>query len=132
MGCNSHLSIEYYNGERWDAFALDVPESRNYMMYELMAGVRGEDKNAFIKPRGIPKDADEVTKAWFKRWDCDGHTPSYLTASEFRQVVNAYTAKARQEGYGLAKAWEAVRNVLSALEETYGDDKVRVVFFFDN
>jgi hypothetical protein len=129
MGCNSHLSIEYYTGTRWETYALDIPESRNYAIYELMAGVRGIEDNALFPPRGIPSDADNVTKVWFKRWETDGHTPSYLLASEYRKVFNACQ---KAEGYSLGGTWEALRNILSALEETYGDNKARVVFFFDN
>ena len=138
MGCNSHLALEvrekgYNDSIEWHSYAIDVPESRDYIMYTLMAGVRGDEDLAIVTPRGIPKDADSWTENWFKRWEGDGHTPSYLSADEYRQVLKKY---ADFEGGKYNEVphsnWTALGNVLDALEKTYGKDNARVVFFFDN
>ena len=131
MGCNSHLTIEvkkeWYNGTRWETYALDIPESRDYTIYELMAGVRGEEEKALISPRGIPTDVDMSTKSWIERWEGDVHTHSYLTAAEFRDVLDEYPATEIPD-----KAWLSLGKVLDTLEQIYGKDRARVVFFFDN
>lgn len=133
MGCNSHLSIEYRPGHagditRWDTYALDVPESRNYVLYEAMAGVRGEESNAVCPARGEPKDVSRAVKVWLDRWEADGHSTSYLYPSEFRQCTDRQSGS----GYTLAKEWQCLLVVLEGLGKIYGESNVRVVFFFDN
>ena len=137
MGCNSHLTVEvrseFLKQSRWETYALDVPESRNYWMYELMAGVRGEEENALVAPRGVPADISREAKTWVDRWDGDGHSHSYLTAEEFRNVITAYRKKAGTDLYNkLDNDWEAVTAILNILENVYGKDNARLVFFFDN
>lgn len=137
MGCNSHLSVEVREPERhymngWETYALDLPESRNYSMYTFMAGVRGDEGDAIAQPRDIPQDVSTHVKAWWQRWDGDGHTPSYLSSEEFREVIRLYKKSPDNKGYGLAKEWLALSEVLNGLEKVYGKENVRVVFFFDN
>ncbi|MGH7974947.1 MAG: hypothetical protein ACREBR_05435 [bacterium] len=133
MGCNSHLTIEVkgrweHSPERWDLFALDIPESRHYRLYEAMAGVRGEEDNAVVQPRGIPADADRGTLYWIKRADSDGHSHSWLYAKEFIKALE----QATDDKYGNGKEWDSLVKVLAALETVYGENNVRLVFFFDN
>lgn len=130
MGCNSHLAIEIkgrwsHSPEEWDTWALDIPESRNYSLYEAMAGVRGEESNAVVPVRGVPKDCDPVTAHWIKRAGADGHTHSWLTPVEFHKAIERVTADDN-------KTWNAVDGVLTTLQMLYGDENVRLVFFFDN
>lgn len=130
MGCNSHLSIEVrarytHSPDRWDVWALDLPESRNYYVYEAMAGVRGEDSNAIVLPRGIPKDCSSVIEHWVKRAGEDGHTHSWLSPHEFDKVMKKVEVV---EG----KEWNSLNKVLITLEEIYGRENVRLVFYFDN
>lgn len=42
MGCNSHLAIEYkpYADGSWWGWASGIPESRDYVMYGVLADVR--------------------------------------------------------------------------------------------
>lgn len=133
MGCNSHLTIEVRGRWKhapadWETWALDIPEGRHYRLYEAMAGVRGEEKNAVVKPRGIPTDADRGTKYWIQRSDGDGHTHSWLYPDEFRKAM----VKANESGDGNGDEWEAVAATLDVLEKIYGKNNARLVFFFDN
>lgn len=130
MGCNSHLSIEYqdmksYAPTRWEAFALDLPESRDYSLYTAMAGVRGSRREAIVQPRGIPKDASTPVMYWIKRAGEDGHTHSWLHPDEFHRTIQASHADR-------SKIWDAIDGVLTTLKTIYGDQHVRLVFFFDN
>lgn len=125
MGCNSHLSIEVNYGSAWEPFALDVPESRNYNLYEAMAGVRGYSGNAVVRPRGIPKDVSRVVEYWIKRASNDGHTHSWLSSDEFHRAM--------LKGYGEGtKEWDAIDGVLTTLKMLLGETNVRLIFFFDN
>lgn len=133
MGCNSHISIEIqgqwdHSATRWDTWALDIPESRDYRLYEAMAGVRGEDENAVVAPRDIPIDVSEPVKYWIKRAGEDGHTHSWLYPDEFHRAIK----KAEAQDGKVHKPWVALDKILLDLESIYGINHVRIVFFFDN
>jgi hypothetical protein len=133
MGCNSHLTIEiqgrYGDQTVWETWALDIPESRDYKLYEAMAGARGEEENAIVTPRGIPADASDTVIYWIKRYGEDGHTHSWLYPKEFEKALKQSKTK---EFPNAAREWEALAKVLNSLSDVYGEDHVRVVFFFDN
>jgi len=130
MGCNSHLTVEIqgqweHAPTKWSTWALDIPESRDYALYEAMAGVRGEDGNALVAPRGIPADADTATEYWIKRYGEDGHTHSWLYPKEFHAAVE----KVNRD---VDSCWIALDQLLQVLEKIYGENHARVVFYFDN
>lgn len=129
MGCNSHLTIEikqrWDSDTAWSVWALDLPESRDYNLYEAMAGVRGEDEKALVLPRGIPADASQGTAYWIKRAGEDGHSHSWLSPEEFHAAVV-------QADAGSTKEWGSLDAILATLEKTYGKNNVRLIFFFDN
>lgn len=128
MGCNSHLSIEvkyrWSTDTSWSVWALDLPESRDYDLYEAMAGVRGEDGKELFLPRGIPTDVTQGTGYWIKRAGEDGHSHSWLTPKEFHACVVQATPD--------AKEWLSLDAILTTLEQVYGDGNARLIFFFDN
>ncbi len=135
MGCNSHLSIEIlrlwgFNATEWRTWALDIPESRDYYLYEAMAGVRGDDENAVVIPRGVPADVSDPIKYWIKRAGEDGHTHSWLYPSEFHLAMQKSRNRDRSENHD--QCWLAVDQILSVLESIYGIEHVRIIFFFDN
>ena len=135
MGCNSHISVEilgrWINSKQWETWALDLPESRDYYLYEAMAGVRGEEEKAVVLPRGVPADASRAVKYWVERAGEDGHSHSWLYPAEFNKAL-------KQSGLGdgaqyeTAKEWVALDSVLKGLGQVYGEESVRLVFFFDN
>lgn len=54
MGCDIHAYLEYSNnGKNWVSLT-DGAGMRNYTMFEIMAGVRGDSLTAF-KPKGLPE-----------------------------------------------------------------------------
>lgn len=133
MGCNSHISIEvfekWYNGKQWETWALDIPESRDYQLYEAMAGVRSnEEDDMMFPPRGIPIDVSLAVKYWIQRYGEDGHSHSWLYADEFNKAL----IKGKSDSFPTNNTWLAVDKVLDSLAQVYGRTGVRIVFFFDN
>ena len=66
MGCDIHAYLEYRpgwstNDQYWWCFA-ELNISRNYALFEALAGVRGELANAVIPPRGLPKNLAYITQ----------------------------------------------------------------------
>ena len=137
MGCNSHLAIEYKvtyshnNQSYWFVFGTNIAESMDYSLYAFMAGVRNYHEVAPIaEPRGVPKGASWEYRDMVEKAGSDGHSHSWLLVKEFRQAFNAAIGK--YADYKPAKEWQAVRKCMEMLEELYGEDNVRLCFFFDN
>jgi len=66
LGSDIHLFIEYRNVNndkaRWQSFAGEIALERNYVIFERLAGVRGNLGNAIVLPRGFPPDAGSEAK----------------------------------------------------------------------
>lgn len=94
MGCDIHFYVEHFADNKWNniAFNSDAADGhwfpwRNYYLFSILAGVRG-DIEPMMLPRGIPADiSSAVVKEW-KRWQGDGHTPSYYTVAEILEAKN--------------------------------------------
>lgn len=100
LGCDIHLFIERKNKEtgKWENIALykkdndgfyvpcDAYRERNYMLFGMLAGVRGAN-DPFVYPRDIPDDlSDEVAELWD---DGDGwHTPTWYDFCELKAYYN--------------------------------------------
>lgn len=65
---------------------------RNYDLFAMLAGVRngrgfagcktGEGFVPIAEPKGVPEDASPGYAWEAERWDCDGHSHSWLTVAE--------------------------------------------------
>jgi len=60
---------------------------RNYELFELLAGVRGTPINAVFEQRGLPNDLSEMLKSAADQWAGDGHSHSYLSLEELKEVL---------------------------------------------
>ena len=99
---------------------------RNYKLFEILAGVRGDEDNAISLPRGIPRDASFGYKTMVKQWSSDGHSHSYYTLTELLEIDwdkydNVYSN------------FDSIKNSLERMKSIDSNtDNVRAVFFFDN
>lgn len=101
MGCDIHLFIEKRVDGKWEPvkggnpyFGIwaDEPKesyngwfynSRNYSLFAVLAGVRNNyDIKPIAEPKGLPTDISDIVKTDSDRWDCDGHSHSWLTLKE--------------------------------------------------
>ena len=147
MGCDIHTFVERKINGEWesvDKWADDelpntyIPRddrfytNRDYVLFGMICrNVRTLFENG-LPPKGIPDDlTTEVTNAFYD-WGDDGHSHSYLTPKEIRQLIamtisDSEFAKVNYEGYyyKLFTAWET--KLLS-----YGGEDQRLVFWFDN
>ncbi|MCY7866053.1 hypothetical protein MOB78_13260 [Bacillus spizizenii] len=57
---------------------------RNYLLFYILAGVRGYDEwgPRIADPKGTPGDSCKHIKQEVERWKCDAHSHSYLTLSD--------------------------------------------------
>ena len=109
----------------WSNYDSAYYKGRNYQLFELLAGVRGDEDKAITSPRGVPEDCSFGYRTIVEQWDCDGHSFSYFTLSELLEID---WEKYREEYY-LDEFIQALEN-MKAIDSNY--DNVRALFFFDN
>jgi preprotein translocase subunit SecE len=93
MGCDIHLYIEKKSRGIWKPFDQipreDYPDERNYNVFALLAGVRGQYKKVYFPNRGIPVDTSYRDKNGPEVdsfiWLGD-HSFTYATIHELKKV----------------------------------------------
>ena len=143
MGCDIHLAIEYsYFNDRdgtpyWVGFGGRINPGRDYLMFNAMAGVRGDSITQF-EPRGKPAGhisytAENMLSPYNEEMDehvddTDLHSLSWLTDDEYAQC---YAVRMLSSEYGPPGVpWEVLLVTLNAFKER--GLQCRVVFAFDN
>ena len=105
MGCDIHCYKEKLVNGKWvsaDEWVeeddgdggtyMEVPyrkrfSERNYNLFGLLCdNVRTSHPLSFAE-RGMPEDASIEVKAEVERWDCDGHSHSYLSLQELKDLL---------------------------------------------
>ncbi|KAL9657563.1 hypothetical protein ABK040_000990 [Willaertia magna] len=78
---------------------------RNYDVFAILADVRngfgfagcdtGDGFEIISEPKGLPDDVSSIVKQISEKWDCDGHSHSYLTLTELLEYdwINKVTKK---------------------------------------
>ena len=141
MGCDIHVHTEVkINGEwrHWGAPSV----SRNYSLFEKMAGVRGEVSNAIVAPRGLPSDITFETRFDFGP-DEDPrdfwHSASWLSAHEIGKLSDWWDKETEERGgykgiesefgYLMGNGWNVEKY---PNDHPQGVQDARWVFWFDN
>jgi len=136
MGCDVHIHAEIKVQGRWHHY--DQPRAnRNYLLFEKMAGVRGDESNAIAPPRGLPEDATFTTRFDCEHWGSDGHSHSWLSAKEIAELRDWWDKQGYEWGRG--DTWDQwlFGNHYSGFmrypnDRPEGVEDVRLVFWFDN
>lgn len=147
MGCDIHLHIEVKLEGRWEHYGAPSME-RNYPLFELLAGVRGDVRNAISPPKGLPSDMTNVTKFdCNERWGLDGHSHSWVSAKEISEIEKMAQARSIHvpvgKEWGGRWEWETATNsylfgngyagfVDYPSDNIPGLEDLRFVFWFDN
>lgn len=144
MGCDIHMFVERHNGFHWklveDAvfedyfYSLDRPLTtyntpftnqpwtrRDYSLFELLAGVRGDPDKALKSPSGIPGDASRGWREYCEYCGVDLHSHTWYTLEELESAF-----------YHLPHEFNKVVGKIRSRVAWYEDAKVRVVMAFDN
>jgi hypothetical protein len=69
---------------------LELYGHRNYHLFSTLAGVRDYSRQIvpISEPKGLPKDCCLFVKTENNKWDCDGHSHSWLTLKEIKDYQN--------------------------------------------
>jgi len=90
MGCDIHGHVEFKKDGVWHNWST-VDIDRNYYLFAKMAGVRNcydDPIEPIAEPRGVPMDVSETVAMHINRWDCDGHSHSWLSKEEMKVVYD--------------------------------------------
>lgn len=141
MGADCHCHIEVKIDNKWEHYS--VPNiQRNYTIFEKMAGVRGDVANAISPPRGLPKDISLITKIDADNYGVGGHSHSWLSSEEFKELyeyqkylyslMGADWWKIDYETYGylFSNGFESFKAGDAGYPKDIQD--FRLVFWFDN
>lgn len=132
MGCDIHAHLEIKVEEKWIYYGNPrIP--RNYELFSIMAGVRGNEK-PIAKIRGIPEDANITTALHFINWGQDAHSASWLSSVEISEKLIGEFNKTSESfeyeffGYLFGNGWSLeYRNEWPEFLQDY-----RLIFWFDN
>lgn len=165
MGCDIHLHLEYRrknSDEQWRESDTVVPNwgGRDYEMFAVMAGVRG-DLEQIVPDRDYPLDAANRTdKAYFSeisteelhencyyrerilikkngsrtlymREDIGYHSANWCTTSEYEKCVNAVFKNKDGSWADYSVEWLALLGTMKGYEMS-GEYECRAVYWFDN
>ena len=109
----------------------DTPyDSRNYEVFGVLAGVRGEENGVIDYPRYLPEDVSEEIKNEHERWDLDAHSTTYYTLDEL--LDSKYRKMSVVELAELRLKYFFIDVLDSCLKLTDNPSDFRLVFWFDN
>lgn len=165
MGCDIHIFIEFRKKgdmDQWRSFGKEVDGDRNYRMFALMAGVRG-DATPIAAQRGMPADVGWTAKDANELYihDGDEKANNYVTSEVAAKYVASRSSIYINDSQGNPRwvthpdwhshSWltpdeleKAIKSceygsgiqyhvILAALREYEKNGyKSRIVFFFDN
>ncbi len=145
MGCDIHLHTEIkINGKREHYSQPRIKSS--YILFAKMAGVR-QNKHDPLKeislPKGLPSDCSATTRFCSDFWGEDGHSHSYLTSEEIKELWNwlritkerfeknsAWSLERDEWGYLFGNSWDGFHIYPEDIPK--GLEDIRYVFWFDN
>ena len=132
MGCDGHFYIEVVekfagghttNKEYVMCVAERVWFGRNYILFGLMAGVRGG--RTLFEPKGLPENMSSDVARASKEWGSDGHSHSWLSIDELWKVKEEYEEEEKRHVY--------LDAILAMMMELETENCIpRLCFFFDN
>jgi len=153
MGCDIHLYSETKKDGQWVADLLhtlrtptleeledgeraEINKSyrgRNYGLFGLLTNGEVRYELGFGLPyhETIPEDTSSVIKDMYTAWDCDAHSPNYLTVKQLKAKALEMLVIPDPEALELLPSLTSLINGLP--ESTNPDpEEQRIVFWFDN
>ena len=136
MSTDIHAYFEIKVDGKWEHYSIPNIQ-QDYLLFEKLAGVRGDVNNAIVAPRGVPKDMSLTTNLDYKRHSKDAHNPSWITSKEFEKVydfhvdilrIHPYHLNHTQYGYLFGNSFRGFHENKESYPEEVED--FRMVFWF--
>lgn len=139
MGTDLHTCLQVKKGAKWETIATDIYDGRNYALFSVLAGVRGQEE-PIAEPRGYPKgflvDDENMIPVdgvlFFEPYWMGEFGHSWLTLEEIsdRNEEDRYSRNALS--YFSALRYIEAKMVVVAYENHLKEEDVRLVFGFDS
>ncbi len=143
MGCDIHCMLEYARWTNsdgttyWDAFTGSFNPGRDYSMFDIINGVRGDSGGLFDKG-ALPEDLSHDAKGCYFGTDDEGeplssgdmgdlHSPTWLTCDELAQVI---AKRMFDSEYPYNPEWDILLVTMRAFEER--GTRTRLLVAYDN
>ena len=129
MGCDIHAFIEYNTYGSWSSHsAAQLP--RNYAVFAALAGVRNYSFESDVpSPKGSPEDPGCQYSDAVEEYGPDAHSQSWATLKEFSEALARAKTVYDDPGYFF---YNLALMIMNQLSDHFGEDNVRMVYFFDN
>lgn len=121
MGCDIHMHVECKHDGVWKRHDVEIYDGRNYELFGILAGVRG-NSTPISYPKGLPIDVTDEVLQDYDSWEWATHSASWLTFDEIYNSRFDYSNPSLQ--------WIAL-DMLGAKIDQQAED-VRIVFWFDS
>jgi len=134
MGCDIHLHTEIKVNGEWHHYS-NPDMGRWYELFGIMAGVRRQDEEPIVPPRGLPDDMTLITRMDADEWKYDGHSYSWFGPEEIKTLSKWMVAQRDDwPSYDLEHGWVGYLfgNGWSSWEENPQIEDIRFIFWFDN
>lgn len=132
IGADIHVYVEVVEKhaggyEKNDEYILCVAEDvffgRNYILFGLMAGVRGT--KTLFEPKGLPENISSTVSKKNKEWGVDAHSHSWLSIEELWKIKEEYETENERYPY-----LDAILAMMVELETE--NDIPRLILWFDS
>lgn len=131
MGCDIHVCVELKEswGNKWCACILEdgAFSDRNYVLFGMLAGVRG-DGPTISEPRGWPPDLSPEVKTAIEN-DMGDHSASWLTVKE---ILEFHKSGEQQQYCEHFFNWLRFESTWLEYIVKETPERVRLVFNFDS
>lgn len=145
MGCDIHAIAQIKRKDNWETIGqLDI--DRDYELFNILAGVRGDGADSISEPRGLPEDFRNIgyhiewnydintSTLLDGQWDLGDHSYSYITLKELtnKRILKKLKEKCwcSDENNGIFKFIKEYSKGAKRLKIKLED--IRIVFGFDS
>jgi len=141
MGCDIHPYMEFKINGEW-VFIGPVDGERNYALFGMLSGVRGDDEGFFPQYNGTikryPDDATREMKHLIDDYGDDGHSHTvctfekiceWITVKEKDRSITEESSLYAKKSIFFVEAW--LKLMESALKDGFTED-ARVILWYDN
>ena len=113
INCDYWIKNSYYDPIEEDPWETEYAvhefyQERDYELFAALAGVR-TNGGPVVPLKGFPDNASEPIRELYKRWDSDGHSHSYLTITELKQLQKNLGDTVKRKGMLTPEQYEQLQ-----------------------
>ena len=131
MGCDIHIAVQIQDPgfSSWNTAEIPVYDGRNYSLFYVLAGVRGNDSfDPIQQGRGLPEGVTQEDG----ELDYADHSFGWVTLEEVINFPHWDEPEPRYENMTYRDGCCDFLDWVQELKEEYDPCKVRLVFGFDS